>query len=80
VVTRLRAGIPEIGVLLPSGARNISLLYSAQTGSGAICPYEVGTGALSPGIKRPGRETDHSLLSGTKFKIARNYIFVSPTI
>jgi hypothetical protein len=43
------------------GARDFSLLRSIQTGSGAhLASYPMGTGALSPGVKRPGRETDHS--------------------
>jgi hypothetical protein len=40
---------------------NFSLLHVVQAGSGvqpASCP--MGTGALSPGVKRQGREADHS--------------------
>jgi hypothetical protein len=50
-----------IGVRIPVGAGNFSLLHRVQTGSGAqpaSCP--MGTGALSLGIKRRGREADHS--------------------
>jgi hypothetical protein len=49
-----RDKIPRLGQYFP-------LLYSVQTGSGAhpaSCP--MGTGALSPGTKRPGREADHT--------------------
>jgi hypothetical protein len=37
--------------------KRISLLHSVHTGSGAA--YLMGNGALSPGLKRPGREVDH---------------------
>jgi len=38
-----------------------SLRHLIQTGSGAHpVPYTVGTEALSPAVKWPGREADHS--------------------
>jgi hypothetical protein len=41
--------------------QDISLLNSVQTGSGAhSASYVMGTGALSPGVKRLGRKTDQS--------------------
>jgi hypothetical protein len=49
------------GVRFPTGAGNFSLHHRVQNGSGAhpaVCP--VGTGAISLGVKRPGREADHS--------------------
>jgi hypothetical protein len=37
------------------------LLHNVQTGSVAQpASYAMGTGAVSPGVKRLGRETDHS--------------------
>jgi hypothetical protein len=40
---------------------SFSLLHRLQTGSGTHpASYPVGTGALSPAVKRSGRETDHS--------------------
>jgi hypothetical protein len=42
--------------------RDLSLLHSVRTGSGAhpaSCPGGWG-GAISPGVKRPGREADPS--------------------
>jgi hypothetical protein len=40
-------------------------------GSGAHpASYPVGTGALSPGIKRPGREADHSPPTSAEVKNA----------
>jgi hypothetical protein len=46
-----------IGVRLPVEAKDLSLLYSIQTGSAS---YPKGMGALSPGVKRHGSEADHS--------------------
>jgi hypothetical protein len=38
-----------------------SLLHVVQTGSGVHrTSYPMGDGALSSGVKRPGREADHS--------------------
>jgi hypothetical protein len=46
------------------GAGNFSVLHFVQTGSGAHPAfYPMGTGALSPEVKRPRRETGHSPLS-----------------
>jgi hypothetical protein len=50
-----------VGVRLPAGVRSVSLFHEVQT-----CPvshpasYQMETGALSPGVKRPGSEADHS--------------------
>jgi hypothetical protein len=42
-------------------AQEFSLLYVVQTGSGTHpASYPMGKGALSLGIKRQGREADHS--------------------
>jgi hypothetical protein len=48
------------GVRVPVG-KTVSLLHLVQTGSG-IHPtsYKMGTGVSSPGVKRQGREADHS--------------------
>jgi hypothetical protein len=41
--------------------KTFSLLHSVQTGTQAHpASYPIGTGAISPGVKRPGREADHS--------------------
>jgi hypothetical protein len=45
-----------------------SLILSVQTESGAHPAYPMGAGALSPGVKRPGRETDHSPPSNAEVK------------
>jgi hypothetical protein len=42
-------------------ARNLSLLHSVLSGSGAHpVSYSVGTGGCIPEVKRPGLEADHS--------------------
>jgi hypothetical protein len=57
-------------VRFPAG-KNFFLLHSVQTGSGADpASYSIGTEALSPGIKWPGREADHSPPSSAKVKKA----------
>jgi hypothetical protein len=59
----------------PDGRGSISgwgknfLFHSVQIGSGAHpASYTKGTGALSSGIKRLGREADHSLPSSAEVK------------
>jgi hypothetical protein len=49
------------GVRFPAEARDFSLFHSFQTDSGAHQAfYPIGTALFSWGIKRPGREADHS--------------------
>jgi hypothetical protein len=46
-----------------------SLLYSVKTGSGAHqSPIQWTLEEFSPGVKRPGRETDHSFPSSVEVK------------
>jgi hypothetical protein len=53
----------------PAGTGNLSLHHRIQNGSGAHpASYPVGTGGSFPGVKRPGREADHSFLSRAEFK------------
>jgi hypothetical protein len=48
-------------VRFPAGSENFSLLHSAQTGSGAHpASYSLSIGISFPGVKLPGRETNHS--------------------
>jgi hypothetical protein len=53
------------------GAGNFCLHHRVQNGSGAhSASYPMGTGGLSLGVKRPGREADHSPSSSAKAKNA----------
>jgi hypothetical protein len=58
-----------IGIRFPTGAGNFSLRHSVQTGSRAhSASYPIVAGALSLGVKRPGREADHLPASSAKVK------------
>jgi hypothetical protein len=58
-----------IGVRFPSGSGNFSLRHRVQTDSGVHpATYPVDTGGSSPGVKRPGREADHSSPSSAEVK------------
>jgi hypothetical protein len=49
--------------------QDFTLLYGVQTDSGThLASYPVGTGALPPGVKRQGREADHSPSSSAEVK------------
>jgi hypothetical protein len=53
----------------PAGAGNFSLHYRVQNGSGAIQPpMQWVLGAISLGVKRLGREADHSPPSSAEVK------------
>jgi hypothetical protein len=52
-----------------AGGGNVSLRHRIQPGSGAQpAPHPMGIGDLSPGVKRPGREADHSPPSSAEVK------------
>jgi hypothetical protein len=54
-----------VGLRFPVGARDFSLLYIVQTGSGnQLASSAIGTGV----VKLPGREADHSLPSNIEAK------------
>jgi hypothetical protein len=54
-------------VLFPAGAGNFSLHHRFQNGSGAHpASYPMGIRGSFPGVKRPVREADHSLLSSAE--------------
>jgi hypothetical protein len=64
-IFRLDYGLDDRGsrVQFPAGAGNFSLHHRIQNGSGVhTASYPVGTRCSFPGIKRPGREADHSHL------------------
>jgi hypothetical protein len=67
-------------VRFPAGARNFSLHHRVQNGSGAHSDsYSMWVpGALSLGVKRTGRETDHSPPSRAQVKYAWSYISTPP--
>jgi hypothetical protein len=58
-----------VGVRFPTEVRDFSLFHVVQTCSGAdAASYQMGTRALSLGVKWPGREADYSPPSSTKVK------------
>jgi hypothetical protein len=67
----------EIGVRLYVDVRDLSLLYSVQTSSTS---YPNGTGALSPGVKRQGSESDHSPATSVEVKNRWNYTTSPPYV
>jgi hypothetical protein len=52
----------------------------AYWGSGGIAPasYPMGTGGSFPGVKRPGREADHSPPSSAEVKNSWSYTSTPP--
>jgi hypothetical protein len=49
------------GVLFSAGARNFSLLHNVQAGTGTHLAFcTMATGGCFLGVKKPGREADHS--------------------
>jgi hypothetical protein len=55
---------------IPDKGKKFYVLHSVQSGSGAH-PFSIEMctrGALSPGIKRTGRDADHSPPSGAELK------------
>jgi hypothetical protein len=57
-------------VRFPVGAGNFSLHHCIQNGSGPTQPIQWVPGALYLGVKRPGREADHSPPSSAEFKMS----------
>jgi hypothetical protein len=58
-------------VRFPAGAGNFSLHHRVQNASGAYpVSYPMGTRSSFPGVKRPGREADHSPPSNSEVKNA----------
>jgi hypothetical protein len=57
------------GIRFPAGAGNFFLRRHVQNGSGAHpASYPMGTGGSFPGVKRSGREADHSPPSSAEVK------------
>jgi hypothetical protein len=62
-----------------AGAGNFSLHHHVQNGSGVHpASYPIGTRGFFPGVKRPGREADHSPPSSAKVKNAWSYTSTPP--
>jgi hypothetical protein len=58
-----------VGIRFPAGAANFSLRQRVHTGYGAHpASYPMGTKGSSLGVKRPGREPDHSLPPSAEVK------------
>jgi hypothetical protein len=72
------------GVRFPARAQIVSLLHSLQTGFGALefleftQPIEWVPGALSLGVKRPGREANHSLPGSVRSEKSMDLYVHSP--
>jgi len=66
-------------VRFPAGAGNFPLHHRVKNRSGAHpASYSMGTGALSVGVRRTGREADHSPLSSAEVKECVQSYFQSP--
>jgi hypothetical protein len=72
-------GLDDLGsrARFPVGAGNLSLHHRVQNGSGAH-PVQWAPGALSLGVKRSGREADHSLPSSAEVKECVDLYLHSP--
>jgi hypothetical protein len=70
------------GVRFPARARDISLLHSVHTSSEAHpASYPVGTGGSFTGVKRPGREADHSPQSSVaRSTVLELYLYQPPHV
>jgi hypothetical protein len=78
---RLGYGLVDHGsrVRLPEGAGNFSPHHHVQNSSGAHpASYPMGTRGSSLGVKRPGREADHSPPSSAKVKECMELYLHSP--
>jgi hypothetical protein len=59
-------------IFLPAGATDFSVLQRVYTGPASSQPsIQWVLGALSPAVKRPGRETGHSYTTSAKIKNGR---------
>jgi len=70
-VTGVRAG--RYGVPVPTGVRNLSKTYRPALGSTRRPEYR----GSSSGVRRPGREVDHSPPSSTEVKNEWSYTSTS---
>jgi hypothetical protein len=68
MATRLRAGRPRNGIPFLAEEKKFSPLHNFQTDSGPNLTYTVDTDGHFPGVKRQGREVNHSPPSSAEFK------------
>jgi hypothetical protein len=80
-VQRLATGWTTMGSQFESRwGKEFSLLHVVQTCYGAHQPrIQCVPGALSPGVKRPGREADHSPPASAEVKKMWIYIYTPST-
>jgi hypothetical protein len=71
----------KVGVRVPRYGQEFLLLHLVQTGSGVdpTSSYTMGTGGSFPGVKRPGREAEHSPPTSTEVKKTWIYTFTPHT-
>jgi len=63
---------------IPTGGRAVSLVRNVQPGCEAHPPsYSVSNGTVSPGVKRPRHQADHSSPSRTEVKNEWRYTSTS---
>jgi hypothetical protein len=60
IATGYGAGLPRGQSSSPGGGKNFHFSTSSIPALGPPASYSMGAGALSPGVKRMGREADHS--------------------
>jgi len=72
-------GLEDRGSIAGRGS-DFSLHHRVQTGSKSHpASYPMGKGALSPGVKRPARESDHLPPSSAEVKGCVDLYFHSPS-
>jgi len=64
----------------PFDIKNIFVLFTVTSSGAKTVSYPMGTGGFSPGVKRPGREADHSPQYNAEVKNAWSYTSTSPIV
>jgi hypothetical protein len=66
----------RVGIRVPRGGKNFHFSISSRPALGATQPpIQWVPGALSPGVKRPGRKADHS--PPTRAEVKKTWIYTS---
>jgi len=64
---------------IPGKSRDFYLCHHVQTGSGVhLASYPMGSRGSYTGVRRPGRETDHSPISSAEIKNGWSYASTTP--